>query len=158
MRRLLALATLAAGLAGAQAANACERYDPCRRPPPPPECRCEPAPRYAHYEHRYVEREVYRRPVQEVRLSDDFFYGGGGLEAPVGGGEVYYGGGGGYVVAGGGASSYAGASAYASARASVSVNTRFRGGYSYKPRGGHGGWGGGHKGGGHKGGGGGKGH
>ncbi|MCC7267575.1 MAG: hypothetical protein IT546_09590 [Caulobacteraceae bacterium] len=139
MRRLLALATGLAGLAAAGSAAACERYDPCRRPPPPPPCRCE---RPVYYEHRYAEREIYRPRVQEVRLPGDFFYGAGGVEAPVGGADVYYGGGG-YVIAGGGASSFAGASAYASARASVSVSTRFRGGYHHGGRG----WGG-HKGGG----------
>ena len=141
MRRLLALAIVGFGLAAAGSASACVRYDPCRRPPPPPPCWCE---RPVHYEHRYVEREVYRPRVQEVRLPGDFFYGAGGVEAPSGG--DFYSGGGGYVIAGGGASSYAGASAYASARASVSVSTRFRGGYHYGGGGKR--WGGGHKGGG----------
>ncbi|HYD46122.1 MAG TPA: hypothetical protein VEA79_12725 [Phenylobacterium sp.] len=129
MRRLLALAAVATGLAAVGPAAACERYDPCRKPPP----------RIGHYEHRYVEREAWRPRVEEVRLPGDFFYGAGGVEAPMGG-DFYYGGG--YVIAGSNASSFAGASAFASARASVSVSTRFRGGHH------HGGkrWGG-HKGG-----------
>lgn len=144
MRRFLVLAAFATGLISAGSAAACERYDPCRRPPPPPACdRYDPCARAIH-EYRHVEREFYRPRVQEVRLPGDFFYGGGGVEAPVGGADVYYGGGG-YVIAGGGASSYAAASAYAGARATVSVSTRFRGGYHH---GGGKGWGGGHKGGG----------
>jgi hypothetical protein len=132
MRRLLALAAVATGLAAAGSAAACERHDPCHRPPP-----------RVVYEHRYVEHEVYRPRVREISLPGDFFYGGGGVEGPVGGGDVYYGGG--YVIVGGGASSFAGASAYASARTSVSVSTRFHGGYRHGGKG----WGG-HRGGGRR--------